>query len=271
MNASPTSDVTAIRKGYVDTSGGQIHYREAGNARGLPIVMIHQTASCGVMYEWLMRELAGEYRCIAPDVPGFGESFRPEEKGNIPLYGQAIHEALQGLGIEECWLLGAHSGTAVCVELETRHPGLARKLVLSGPVYSNDDMRALIAEQAKPFEIREDGSHLLEIWQRIRGKDPQAPLAWAETECINNLHAGPRWHEAYLATVTHDFNNLLPTVKCPTLMIAGDHDTLRTSLEPAQAALPGSRMQVVPGATTYIMVREAPKVAAILRDFFRDE
>ena len=258
-----------FRKGYVDTSVGQMHYREAGRGGDLPIVMLHQTASCGVMFEPLMAELQGDYRVIAPDVPGFGMSDRPAAPGNIPLYAQAMHETLQALGIRTCWLFGVHSGAAVAVALEARHPGTARKLVLSGPPYANDDMRALIAEQGRPFEIREDGGHLLEIWARIRAKDPGAPLDWAHTECVNNLHAGPRWHEAYLAIVSCEFNALLPTIACPTLLMAGDTDSLRSSLEPAHAALPSARKIVVPDATTYLCVRRAAAVAEILRGFFQ--
>ncbi len=267
MSTKPAS----IRKGYVDTSVGQIHYREAGRGHGPPSVMIHQTASCGVMFEQVMAELQDAYRMIAPDVPGFGMSARPEQKGNIPLYGRAIHEALEGLGIRECWLFGVHSGAAVAVELEAKHRGTARKLVLSGPPYANESMRALVAEQGKPFEIREDGGHLMEIWARIRDKDPDAPLDWAHTECVNNLHAGPRWHEAYVAIVLCDFNEQLGTIGCPTLLMAGDFDSLRDSLEPAHAALPSAKKVVVPDATTYICVRQAPAVARILRDFFQPD
>ncbi|MBI3993038.1 MAG: alpha/beta hydrolase [Candidatus Lambdaproteobacteria bacterium] len=258
-----------IHRGYVDTSVGQIHFREAGRGDGTPIVMLHQTASCGVMFEPLMAELEDEFRMVAPDVPGFGMSDRPAEAGNMPLYARAIHEALQALGIRSCWLFGVHSGAAVAVELEARHPGTARRLVLSGPPFANDDMRALVAEQAKPFVIREDGGHLLEIWARIRAKDPGAPLEWAHTECVNNLHAGPRWHEAYLATVRCDFNTLLPGIACPTLLMAGDTDSLRSSLEPAHAALPTARKIVLPDATTYLCVRRAAAVAGILRGFFQ--
>ena len=240
----------AIRRGYVDTSAGQIHYREAGRGGDVPIVMIHQTASCGIMLERVMAELQAEYRVIAPDVPGFGMSDAPREPGSIPLDAQAMHEALRGLRIDSCWLFGVHSGVAGAVELEARHRGTARKLVLSGPPCANDAMRALIAEQGKPFDIREDGGHLMEIWARIRAKDPAAALEWAHTECVNNLHAGPRWHEAYLATAACDFNNLLPTIRCPTLLMAGERDSLRESLGPAHAALAGAQQRVLADAGT---------------------
>ena len=41
---------TDLRKGYADTHFGQIHYRAAGSGSGLPLVLLHQTASDSVMY-----------------------------------------------------------------------------------------------------------------------------------------------------------------------------------------------------------------------------
>jgi len=41
-----------IRKGYVDTSGGQCHYRYI-EGQGTPIVFLHQTPSSSLMFEKL--------------------------------------------------------------------------------------------------------------------------------------------------------------------------------------------------------------------------
>jgi len=47
-----------IRKGYVNTSGGQCHYRYI-KGRGTPIVFLHQTPSSSLMFEKLMYALEG--------------------------------------------------------------------------------------------------------------------------------------------------------------------------------------------------------------------
>ena len=43
--------MVTIRKGYVDCSEGQIHYREAGSPENPTICFLHQTASTGAMFE----------------------------------------------------------------------------------------------------------------------------------------------------------------------------------------------------------------------------
>ncbi|MBN8658688.1 MAG: hypothetical protein J0M11_23325, partial [Anaerolineae bacterium] len=69
--------MSIIRKGYAETSEGQVHYREVKHASGTPLVLLHQTASSGMMYEPLMTLLKDDFHTIALDNPGFGASFQP--------------------------------------------------------------------------------------------------------------------------------------------------------------------------------------------------
>ena len=64
-----------LRKGYVDTSEGQIHFRVEDQGVGPTVFFFHQTASSGSMFEAMMARLAGRYRMYALDTPGFGYSF----------------------------------------------------------------------------------------------------------------------------------------------------------------------------------------------------
>ena len=68
-----------IKKGYIDTTDGQVHYRVCQGPGSLPLVCLHQTASSSQMYENLMETLHGQYRVFVLDTPGFGQSFVPPQ------------------------------------------------------------------------------------------------------------------------------------------------------------------------------------------------
>ena len=80
-----------MRRGYADTAVGQVHYREAGE--GEVVVLLHQTASSSIMYYRVMPYLAGRFRVVAMDTPGFGNSDAlagpPGPEGFIAQYAQA--------------------------------------------------------------------------------------------------------------------------------------------------------------------------------------
>lgn len=260
---------TDLRKGYADTQFGQIHYRAAGSGPGLPLVLLHQTASDSVMYEPLMRALATETRLIALDTPGFGGSFALDGPPTVAQWSETLTDALDAMGVAECNLFGHHTGASIAAQIAVDRPGLVRALGLSGPPYLSAEQRArFLATAVYRITPSRDGAHLGAIWQRIFAKEPGVPLALGERETLLTLQAGPRYAPAYEAVFTHDFAALLPRIACPTLVMAGEHDSLRACVEPACRALPNAQMRILPDAGTYVCERQTEAVAALLRAFF---
>lgn len=261
-----------ITKGYVDTAMGQVHYRMAGEGiAGLPIVMLHQTASSSLMFEALMLELGHEFMIFAPDTPGFGASFEPDERGSIGLYASALLQALEAVQIETCCLFGHHTGATIAVEMVHRRPGLAVKLALSGPCLLTREGAQALGARTQAMVLSPDGAHLSVVWERIVEKDPDAPLALQAREALLTLLAGPRWTEGYHAVFDHaaEFDAALRALEVPTLVFAGDRDTVYHLLEPSYRALRHGSKAVLPGHTTYSCDRAPKQVAQLLRDFFR--
>jgi pimeloyl-ACP methyl ester carboxylesterase len=261
-----------ITKGYVDTPWGQVHYRTTGDlTAGMPIVMLHQTASSSEMFEGLMRELSDEYVIFAPDTPGFGGSFHPHEKGSIPFYAKVLHAALNALEVERAWLFGHHTGATIAVQMMHDRPSFAPKLALSGPCLLSEQAAHDLAQSTQPMELRPDGSHFAQVWDRINKKDPGAPLALKYREAVLTLVAGTRWSEGYHAVFEHwaDFGRQLHVLAVPTLVFAGDKDTVFHLLEPSYRALKDGHKAVLHGQSTYSCDRAPKEVAQLLRDFFQ--
>lgn len=257
-----------LRKGYVDTSGGQIHYRAVRPAQALapPLVLLHQTASASAMYAGLMGALTGR-RLLALDTPGFGGSFTPEQPLTIPYCAARLLEALAGLDVSECDLFGHHTGAALAVQMAHARPGLVRRLVLSGPPLLSPEQKAALKASLRPFSLAPDGSHLTAIWARLRGRDPDLPLAVVHRETLLTAAAGEQAQQAYQAVFAQDFAGQLQALAQPVLLLAGEHDTLRASLEPAAALARNGRSRVLPGATTYVCDREPARLAEIIAEF----
>ena len=256
-----------VRKGYIDTQEGQVHYRQAGRADAPRVLLLHQTASSSVMYEAIMERLADEFFLFAPDTPGYGGTFFPPAPATIAYYAQVMQQALDALGWAECYVFGHHTGASIAVQMEHERPGTARKMILSGPPYLTQEQKAQFRAGIQPIVIQEDGSHAGNLWARLRAKDADAPLCLTQREFVLNMHVGERYHETYHAVFSHDFETQLAALSCPTLVMAGDTDTLRDSLEPAYRALRHGEMQRVKG-NTYICDREPDTVARIIRRFF---
>lgn len=261
--------VPSIRKGYAPVPAGQIHYRVLDAAAGPPLVLLHQTASSGAMFERLMTLLSGDFPTLALDTPGFGASDPLPLPCTVADLAEALYAALVALGVAECYLFGHHTGAALAVQIASDHPGFVRKLALSGPPLLSPPQVTALLTSLPPFVIAEDGSHLIATWQRIRRRDPDLPLAVVQRELLLTQAAGDAAAAAYHAVFAQPLAEQLAALRIPVLVLAGAHDSLRAGLEPAHALLRQGAMLVIPDAGPYLCDRQPEAVAEAFRRFLR--
>ena len=258
----------SIRRGYVTVSFGQMHYRYAGR-RGAPVmVLLHQTPSTSEMYEPLMRQLAGDYRLIAPDSPGMGQSDAMPGALTIANLADGVAEFLDELGVDRCYVFGHHTGASVAVQLAVASPSQVQALALSGPPLLDDELRDKLRAASATIEVKSDGSHFADMWHRISAKDPSAPLDIIARETINGIRLADRYADAYAAVIDHDFESLLAQLRCPVLAFAGSDDVLYRQLDAVCEKLANVRRDVIDGERTFACETSAEKVAGLLRRFF---
>ncbi|MGD1914880.1 MAG: alpha/beta fold hydrolase [Phycisphaerales bacterium] len=98
-------DTVAPRVSYRTTEieGLEIFYREAGSADAPVVLLLHGFPTSSHMFRELIPELASEYRVIAPDYPGFGESATPPRDEYDYTFANAadiVGQLIDELGVE---------------------------------------------------------------------------------------------------------------------------------------------------------------------------
>ncbi|WP_254059633.1 alpha/beta fold hydrolase [Granulicella sp. L46] len=68
---------------HIKAGGIEVFYREAGPADAPVILLLHGFPTSSFQYRELIPRLADRYRVIAPDLPGFGFTEVPAERGYI--------------------------------------------------------------------------------------------------------------------------------------------------------------------------------------------
>jgi len=128
----------------VRANGRAIACRAAGE--GPPLVLLHGIGSGSASWEAQLDGLAGRYRAIAWDAPGYGGS--DPLPGDSPLcsaYGDAVADLLDGLGLARVHLLGHSLGGLIAASFAARHPGRLVSLTLSdaaaGYLKSSEELR----------------------------------------------------------------------------------------------------------------------------------
>lgn len=228
----------SLRRDFVRTGFGQIRFLSDGV--GEPLVLLHQSPQSADMFRPLVPLLAGERRVIALDTLGYGASDPPAGRASIPLYADAVNEALATLGLERVAVHGYHTGAAIAIDLAARYPSRVRALMLGGIPYFDDAERArrLDALRAGRFglpPVAEDGSHLQTLFSLSlkREGDPAEATQWV----IERLELGERALAGFEAAFTYDMRTTLPAVRCPTLVLIGRDDEIYPNTLAARALL----------------------------------
>jgi 2-hydroxy-6-oxo-6-(2'-aminophenyl)hexa-2,4-dienoate hydrolase len=110
-----------------------MHYVDEGD--GPPILLLHGWPLWSYCYRDIIRDLSPRYRCIAPDMIGFGGTDKPDP-ANFE-YSQAarvkhLREFLDALGIERASFIGNSMGGCTALGLAAQSPQRVGRLVLMG-------------------------------------------------------------------------------------------------------------------------------------------
>jgi len=121
-----------VRFRRVETALGPLSIITAGV--GEPVVLIHGLGATKGSFLPTVAALAGSFRAIAVDLPGFGDSVKPLRAAyHAPFFARSIVDLLDALAIERAHLVGNSMGGRAALEVGLRHPERVRRLVLLAP------------------------------------------------------------------------------------------------------------------------------------------
>jgi pimeloyl-ACP methyl ester carboxylesterase len=131
---------------FVDVDGVRVHYQEAGDAEGPPMILIHGFATSNLVWSKVFLDFAaGGFRVIAPDLLGYGYSDKPRDLDyTIARQAEMVVDFMKQLGVERAVLVGSSYGAAVAATVALDHPAMVEKLILVGAVNNNRPTRYLL-------------------------------------------------------------------------------------------------------------------------------
>lgn len=124
---------SAIRYHTREIDGVKIFYRESGPADAPVVVLLHGFPTSSHMFRYLIPQLDGELRVIAPDYPGFGQSEMPDRavfSYTFARFAELIDKLLEDLRIDRYALYIMDYGAPVGLRLALAHPERVTALVV---------------------------------------------------------------------------------------------------------------------------------------------
>jgi pimeloyl-ACP methyl ester carboxylesterase len=117
---------------HVTVRGVDVAYVDSGGS-GDPIVFVHGLSSYLSFWEYQIPYFARGHRVLALDLPGYGQSGRPDAPCTPPWYADVVSDWMGTLGVDHATVVGHSMGGQVAVHLALSHPARVDRLVLSAP------------------------------------------------------------------------------------------------------------------------------------------
>src|SRR5262245_30905024 len=106
----------------------KIHYLEAGH--GTPVILLHGSGGEGARWMPTIKGLASEFRVIAPDQIGWGNSDKPMTIYHSGVFAEFLARFMKEIGVPKAALVGQSMGAGVALQMAVNYPQLVDRMVL---------------------------------------------------------------------------------------------------------------------------------------------
>ncbi|MBS0194970.1 MAG: alpha/beta fold hydrolase [Proteobacteria bacterium] len=281
-------DLDGHRWRYLDT--GAVRPRHSGLRHGIPqavprkpvLVLVHGFTGSKENWLPLMRQMSGEFRLIAPDLPGWGESQRhagadygvEAQVERLTQFLDAL-PAITGREGPPDLLVGHSMGGQLAGLLAARHPELVPRLVLmsaAGVLFEANAFGAGVLAGDNPFGVT-NRAQLKRYFDMVFHQPPAVPWPFSEA-LIQRRRVDAAFEDGVLADIGRGpsafaLERELGAIAAPTLLLWGQDDQV---IDPSAAAifaegLRESRTILLNGCGHMPMMEHPRKTALALRDF----
>lgn len=134
MSSVPT--LPGITSKMVPTTRIETHVLLSGPEDGTPVVFVHGNFSAATYFEELMLAMPSQYRCIAPDLRGYGDTqdLVTDATRGLRDYSDDLKALSDVFGDKPAHLVGWSLGGGVIMQFLLDYPQLVSSLTLINPV-----------------------------------------------------------------------------------------------------------------------------------------
>ncbi|HAF16833.1 MAG: alpha/beta fold hydrolase [Thermacetogeniaceae bacterium] len=123
----------SVKTMKLNLNGLNVNCFTAGET-GPPLILLHGGGVDSAIISWgeIITPLADNYRVFAPDLPGYGESDKPDVEYSIPFYVEFLENFMNALKLEKASLAGLSLGGGISIAFALQFPSRVDKLILIG-------------------------------------------------------------------------------------------------------------------------------------------
>lgn len=142
VDFTPDPTLYPFESKWFSSSVGPVHYIDEG--KGRPLLLMHGNPDWSFLYRKIVLALRDDFRCIAPDYPGFGLSIHPDGYGYTPAeHADVIGQLVDHLHLSDTVVVGQDWGGPISLDVASRRPDRVAALVMGNTWFWPTDDRLM--------------------------------------------------------------------------------------------------------------------------------
>lgn len=259
----------------INVNGVDIYYEDTKKGKDI-IIFAHGLLFSCRMFDKQIEFLKNKYRCVAFDFRNHGKSEITTDSYDIETLYEDVAELLTKLNLAPCHFVGLSMGGFIGMRLAARKPKLIKSLILIGTsadpeskdnitkykllnfiarwlglsVVANRVMSIIFGQK---FLKNKKSATELRLWRKYFMSNDRNGITKAVNSVINRK----------------GIYNEISSIKCPTLIIAGDED-VATPIEKSvriHKKIKKSKLKIIHGVGHTAIVEEPEQVNIAILDF----
>jgi haloalkane dehalogenase len=114
-------DLFPYESRFADVGGARVHYVDEGD--GPPLLLLHGNPTSSFLYRDVIAGLRDRFRCVAPDLPGFGRSQAATGYGFTPReHAEVVERFVAELDLRDVTMMVQDWGGPIGFAVATRQP-----------------------------------------------------------------------------------------------------------------------------------------------------
>ncbi|CAN5178387.1 alpha/beta fold hydrolase [soil metagenome] len=269
---------------FLELHGERVAYRDAGD--GETLLLIHGMAGSSATWRDVIPALSKNFRVIAPDLLGHGESNKPRGDYSLGAFAALLRDLLDELGIARATIIGQSLGGGIAMQFAYQHRDRCERVVLIGSGGLGPDLswtlRLLSAPGAElilpviaPPQVLAAGNKIKSLLSSVGVQSPRGAELWSAYSSLSDRDTRNAFLRTLRSVVDYRgqavsaLSKLHLTAQMPVMFVWGDKDKIIPVSHgyAAHEALPGSRLEIMPGLGHFPHVESPTAVVELLEDF----
>ena len=196
------TDSSEIRDHFVTVEGVRLHWAEIGKAsHKTPLVLLHGLNNSCLTWSRVAPLLATDRRVLMPDLPGHGQSERPNVAYELDWYARVIAGWLEALGLEQVDIIGHSFGGGIAQMLLLRCPERVRRLVLVAAGGLGKGVGRWLRFASLPYVVEYLGQPFMPLGTHLALRHVRKGVTRKDIADLSRLNAQPGSARAFARSV----------------------------------------------------------------------